>query len=116
MSQPNPPYPPDPRYPNPYPVYLYQQPQQPQNGMAISGLVLGIVATVFSFIPFGIFFFWPAGILAIIFGAVGHSKANSGQSDKKRAAIAGWVLGIVSLVLAPILWFALFAAAMSTGG
>lgn len=113
MSQPQP-YQPNPQYPQP--VYFYQQPPGPQNGMAISGLVLGIVATVFSLIPFGVFFFWPAGILAIIFGAIGHSKANSGQSDKKRAAIAGWVLGIVSLVLAPIFWFAIFAAAMSTGG
>lgn len=89
----------------------------PQNGMATAGLVLGIVATAIALIPFGIFFIWPASILAIIFGAIGHNKANQGWSTKKRQSIIGWVLGIVSMVIAPvILWMFLAIGIMGSAG
>jgi hypothetical protein len=61
--------------------------------------VLGIVAVVVSLIPVLNFFTWPLGILAIVFGAVGWSRANKGQATNKKFAIAGLVLGVVSFLV-----------------
>jgi hypothetical protein len=56
--------------------------------MAVAALVLGIVGV---FIPI-------LGVLALIFGGVGLSKANSGASGKGMA-IAGLVLGIIGTLV-----------------
>lgn len=109
---------PQPPQQQPQPVYTTAPPQQvytvpqpyPQNGLAIAGLVLGIIAMVIAMIPFvGIFFIWPASILAIIFGAIGHSKASQGLSTKKRESIVGWILGITSIVIAPFMFWLFLA-------
>lgn len=65
-------------------VYPAQVPIQRPNGIATASLVLGILAL---FLPI-------LGILAVIFGGIGISKANQGASGKG-LAIAGLVLGIV---------------------
>ena len=57
--------------------------------MAIASLVLGILS----------FIFCPLSILAIIFGAIGMGKPQG-----KGMAIAGFVLGLVAVVL----WIAAF--------
>ncbi len=64
--------------------------------MAVAGLVLGIVALVFCWIPF---LNWILAILAVIFGAVGVSKANKIGGKGKGMAIAGLVMGIVGALL-----------------
>jgi hypothetical protein len=67
---------------------------QPANGLAVAALVVGIV---------GLVLFWTVwgglilGILGIVFGAVGISKANRGAPNKGMAT-AGLVLGAVALV------------------
>ncbi|MEJ7596560.1 MAG: DUF4190 domain-containing protein [Kofleriaceae bacterium] len=66
------------------------------NGLAVAGLVLGIVALVFFWIPF---LNWILAILAIIFGAVGNSKANKIGGKGKGMAIAGLVMGILGAIL-----------------
>lgn len=72
------------------------------NGMAIAGLVCGIV---------GIFVLNVVlGPLAIIFGAVGLRQA--GARNGAGMAKAGIILGIVDLVL----FFVLLAVAASNGG
>src|SRR5438477_2679142 len=58
------------------------------NGMAVAGLVLGILGI---FIPL-------LGILGPIFGGIGLHKANEGASGKGMA-VAGLVLGIVGTVV-----------------
>jgi hypothetical protein len=56
--------------------------------MAIASLVLGIVGM---FLPI-------LGILALIFGGIGISKANQGASGKGMA-VAGLVLGILGTLI-----------------
>ena len=68
------------------------------NGMAVAALVCGIVGAVLAFIPFLFFVGLILGILAIVFGAIGLSRANKGASGKGMA-IAGLILGAVSLAL-----------------
>jgi hypothetical protein len=101
-QQPPPGYPPAgqggyPAYPPapPYYGYGYPQPQaRPSNGLAVASLVCGIVGVLI----FGIIL----GPLAVIFGAVGLSRANNGASGKGMA-VAGLVLGLIAAILAIIL-------------
>ncbi|RRR96432.1 DUF4190 domain-containing protein [Glycomyces terrestris] len=87
-----PPPPPPPPYNGDGPLYA----QQERNGLGKAALVLGIIAVALSFVPGLNAFSWPLGVLAIIFGAIGWSRANKGQATNRNAAIAGLVLGIVS--------------------
>lgn len=73
----------------------YQQPvSQPGKGLAIAGMILGIIS----------FFCFPAitGALGIIFGAVAKSKGYRGGM-----ATAGIVCGVIGIVLWLIMLFAL---------
>jgi Domain of unknown function (DUF4190) len=64
--------------------------QSRSNGMAIAGLVCGIV---------GIFIFEVIlGVLAIIFGGIGVSRANRG-AGRRGMAWAGVILGAIDIVL-----------------
>lgn len=92
------------------PVYMVPQQPYPQNGLAVAGLVLGIVAALVSVAPLGILVVWPAAVLAIVFGVISHSKANQGWCTRKRMAVAGWTLGTVALVVTPIVWGVVFGA------
>ncbi|GAA1684317.1 hypothetical protein GCM10009830_34530 [Glycomyces endophyticus] len=87
-----PPPPPPPQYNADGPLYG----QQARNGLGKAALVLGIIAVALSFIPGLNAFSWPLGVLAIVFGAIGWSRANKGQATNKPFAITGLVLGIVS--------------------
>ena len=60
------------------------------NGFCIASLVLGIIAVILFCIAY---ISIPAGILAIIFGAIGKNKGGRGM------AIAGLVLGIIAIAL-----------------
>ncbi len=71
-------------------------PQEQGNGMAVAGLVLGILGAVLFFVPF---IGWILAILGIIFGAVGNSKANKIGGKGKGMAIAGLILGLIGLVV-----------------
>ncbi|MFB9736233.1 hypothetical protein ACFQE4_23520 [Streptomyces thermocoprophilus] len=83
----------------PVPVGYYGWPGMvppPDNGMGTTGLVIGIVSA-------GIFCLWPLsiilGILAVIFGAVGRSRANQGVATNGGQALAGMICGAAGLVL-----------------
>ena len=77
--------------PSPFGGPQYGSGLPPQNGLGTAALVLGIIGMLFvCTCP-----------LAIIFGAIGISRANSGQATNKGAATAGLILGIVGLAL----WF-----------
>jgi uncharacterized protein DUF4190 len=76
--------------------------RQGGNGLAIAGLVCGLV---------GLLVFAPIlGTLAIIFGAVAYNNAKRG-AGRRGMAIAGIVLGIVDIAL----WGLLLAVADSGG-
>ena len=76
-------------------------PQQ-SNGLAIAGLVCGLVGLLF--------FSVILGPLAIIFGGVGLSRAKQG-APHKGMSIAAIVLGIIDLIL-----FVILLAAVADGG
>lgn len=64
------------------------------NGLAVAGLVCGIVGLVF--------FNFILGPLAIIFGGIGLSRANHG-ADHRGMSIASIILGIIDIVIFAIL-------------
>jgi hypothetical protein len=69
----------------------------PSNGMGTAGLVLGIISVV-------IFYLWPVaivlGVLALVFGFIGRSKARRGEATNPGQALAGVICGAAGLVLA----------------
>ncbi|MGV9276578.1 hypothetical protein [Streptomyces griseosporeus] len=68
----------------------------PSNGIGTAGLVVGIVSAA-------IFCLWPVaivlGVLGIVFGAVGRSRANRGQATNAGQALAGIICGVAGVVL-----------------
>lgn len=68
---------------------------QTGNGQAVASLVLGITCIIFSW--WGLFTLAQI-VLAVIFGAVGISKAHRGAQGRGMA-IAGLTLGCVGLLL-----------------
>ncbi|MFC5721111.1 DUF4190 domain-containing protein [Streptomyces gamaensis] len=99
-----------PGYGHPYAAaYGGPVPVPPRNGMGTAGLVCGIVGLVLSFMwPFW-FFAFVLAVLAIVFGAVGRSRAKKGQATNRGVATSGLVLGIVAVVLL-FAWIGLVAA------
>lgn len=65
-----------------------------KSGLATAGMVLGIIGAVLAFIPIINNIAFVLGVLAIIFGGIALAKGAS-----KGKAIAGLVLGIVSIVI-----------------
>jgi hypothetical protein len=76
---------------------------QQGNGLAVAGLVCGLVGLLF----FNVIL----GPLAIIFGGVGWSKANHGAKHRGMA-IAAVVFGVLDLVV----WGIFLAVAVKNGG
>lgn len=68
-------------------------------GLAIAGLVLGIIALVFSFVPcLGMYAAVP-GFIAIILSAIGLAQASKGGASKG-LAIAALVISILATSIA----------------
>ncbi len=65
--------------------------QAPQNGMGTAALIMGIL----QFICLGTI----GTILAIVFGRIGLKRAAMGQATNAGAAKAGYILGIIGLVI-----------------
>ncbi|MYW04427.1 DUF4190 domain-containing protein [Streptomyces sp. SID3343] len=94
-----------------YGQHMQQAPVRLRNGMGTSALVLGIIGAVSGVVPL---MFWLAGILgllALIFGLVGRSRAKRGEATNKGKATAGAILGLVSLILSVVGAVLLFKAA-----
>ena len=99
-----PPYGQQPQYAQYPPAYAGQYPghpiygapgQQPGNGLAVAGMVCGIIGIVFFWVPV---LCWILAILAVTFGGIGIARANNGASGKGMG-IAGVVLGVITLGL-----------------
>ena len=107
------------------PVQQYAQPVQPvqyaqpvvavptqapksSNGMAIAGLIMGILTLVFCWVPF---FNWILGLLGLIFSIVGLAKKNAGT---KGCAIAGLIMTILGIVLSFVMIGAVLGSGVST--
>lgn len=68
-----------------------------RNGLGTAALVLGILSIPGAFTVIGGVLL---GILAIIFGAIGRSRAKRGTATNGGSALAGLITGAVGLVLA----------------
>ncbi|WP_252503800.1 DUF4190 domain-containing protein [Sporosarcina sp. Marseille-Q4943] len=75
---------------------------QQTNGMAVSSLVLGILGVVLNLIPLIPYLL---GILAIIFGVAGKEKQIG-----KGMAVAGIILGSITLAMKVFFWIFIFLA------
>jgi len=82
-----------------YPTAGYPAATGRRNGMGTTALVIGVVALVLVvlllFSPLGVLL----GLLAVVFGIVGLTRANRGEADNRGQAVAGLVTGGVALVL-----------------
>ncbi|REK88991.1 DUF4352 domain-containing protein [Streptomyces inhibens] len=75
-------------------------PQAARNGLGVAALILGIIGAL-SGIPMVLFWLaGPLGILALIFGLVGLSRAKKGQATNKGVAVTGTILGGLAIILA----------------
>ncbi|MFF2553600.1 DUF4190 domain-containing protein [Nocardia sp. NPDC058058] len=126
MSQ----YPPPPpgnygEYPAPppggYPPPGGQQPQYWQEspkgkGLAITALVLGIIAVLTFWTVIltvvGVFF----GLLAAIFGLIAMMKARKGTSGGFGMAVAGLILGVLSLIGGVVIGILVWVVFKDNGG
>lgn len=78
-----------------------QAPAQAQStsGLAIAGLVLGILAILGAFVPLLNILTFPFAIVGLILAVVGLLGVNKGKHTGKGVAIAGIVLGAAALVV-----------------
>ncbi|MDR0383972.1 MAG: DUF4190 domain-containing protein [Christensenellaceae bacterium] len=65
------------------------------NGLAVSSLVLGIIGIIS---PYLIWLSLPCSILAVVFGVVAN-----GRGQRSGMATAGFILGIISLVILSVI-------------
>ena len=89
---------PDPNEPAPV---VEPEPEKRPNGIAVAGLVMGILTIVLCWFP-GIPFL--TGLLGLIFSIAGLAKKNA---RSKGAAVAGLILSIVGGALSVFMLFAL---------
>ncbi|WP_455355645.1 DUF4190 domain-containing protein [Streptomyces sp. SYSU K217416] len=69
---------------------------QPQNGMGVTALVLGIISVcIFCSSIVAVVF----GVLAVVFGVIGRTRAGRGQATNAGQALAGIILGVVGIIL-----------------
>ncbi|WP_336711876.1 DUF4190 domain-containing protein [Arthrobacter sp. USHLN218] len=78
--------------------YGYEQAPKPKSGLAVTALVLGIVAIVLGVIPGIGFISFLLGPLAVIFGIIALVK-----KQKKGMSITGIVLGALGAIIAGII-------------
>ncbi|SFC41432.1 hypothetical protein [Streptomyces aidingensis] len=76
----------------------------PRNGPGDASLPMGIIALVASVVPVvGDFVAAPAGLLAVILGAVGVRHSERGVATNFAASLIGATLGALALLIAVLL-------------
>jgi len=81
--------------------------------MAVAALVLGILSLILSWLLVVDFIL---AVLAIIFGAVGLSAAAKRGGAGRGMAIAGLILGALTIVLGIIFWIVVYGVITSSCG
>jgi hypothetical protein len=74
-----------------------------RNGMGTAALVIGAISLVLAILIIFAILAFPLGLIAIILGAVGMARAKRGEADNRSHAVAGLVLGLLSIIVAFIL-------------
>lgn len=98
-----------PGYPAPYAHHGWGWPTGLRNGMGDASLALGIIGLVL-FLAFPLAMI--LGVLALIFGGIGHARARRGEAGNRGQALAGMICGGVALVLGTLV----LALVVSTAG
>jgi membrane-bound ClpP family serine protease len=84
----------------------------PRNGMGLAALILGVIAILTCWIVIGGVF----GLLAIVLGVLGASRARRGRATNRGVAITGIVTGAIGLVLAIVILVTAGTLFVSFGG
>lgn len=72
----------------------------PNSGLAITALILGIVAVVLAFIPVVNFLTYILGLVAVVLGVIAIFTADGTKRRGRGMGIAGAILGAVAIVIA----------------
>jgi hypothetical protein len=78
----------------------YQEPPKRGSGMAITALILGIIALLSCWTIIGGILF---GLIAIVLGFIASRRAKRGEAGGRGMAITGIVLGALGLVLSVVI-------------
>ncbi|MEV0294246.1 DUF4190 domain-containing protein [Nocardia sp. NPDC050710] len=117
MSQYPPPgqYPPPPpgQYPPPPSGGQYWQESPKGKGMAVTALVLGILAVLGLLVVVGGFLF---GIFAVIFGIIALVKVRRGTGGGTGMAVTGLILGVLALIAATVISIVGWSIFVDSGG
>lgn len=73
---------------------------QPRNGVGVAALVVGVVSLVLAVLIFFSPFSFILGLIAIILGIIGMSRASKGAATNRGQAAAGLITGILSILVA----------------
>jgi hypothetical protein len=68
-------------------------------GLGIAGMVIGIIALIWSVIPLVGAAAWWLAVLGLVLSAVGFFMANGGGNPKKGMMITGIVLGVAATAM-----------------
>jgi hypothetical protein len=74
-------------------------PAVPGNGFGLTALVLALIGLVLGLVPFTGFIMLILGILAVLFGLLGWSRARNGIATNATMAGLGTVFGVCAIVL-----------------
>lgn len=91
-------------------VYVQYAPKPATNGLAVAGMVLGIVGAVLSLIPIvGVFLCWLPALLGVIFGCIGLGTAKRNNGFRRGEAITAVICGLLPIPIV-VVGFTLVAA------
>lgn len=94
-TSPTPPPPPPPSAPPDQPPW----PTQRSSGLAVTALVCGLLGMVIALIPILGIFGIALGLVAVVLGLIGRSKAKKGEAAGKGMALAGAITGVLAVTL-----------------
>ncbi|MDZ4234731.1 MAG: hypothetical protein U1C73_13475 [Dietzia sp.] len=76
-----------------------------RNGVGNAALILGVISITFTFVPIvGDFVALPAAMCAIIAGVIGSGRVDRRQATNRGAAVVGGALGVLTLLLALLIF------------
>ncbi|WP_367825124.1 DUF4190 domain-containing protein [Streptomyces sp. LMG1-1-1.1] len=84
-----------------------------RTGLGVGSLVIGVAGLLFGIVPFLFWLGGVMGVLALVLGIVGFGRANRGEATDRGQAVAGIVLGAVTIVVSAAWLVVLVVAAQA---